>query len=113
MTSKITVLYRYDGYDKFAIEHPMELYVHRETEHFYWVDVTHTFHHSEKRVAKAGMKRYAYPTKERALRNYKARKRSQIEHCARQIRNAEKGLFCAGESVKSILKDEEHTTCLE
>ncbi len=104
---KQKILYRYEGYTEFALKHPMEFIVHRETECMYVIQDNYcTFpKRKEKFIPKAGKKRYAYPTKEEAMVNYKARKRSQIEWSIRNIHLAENGLRNAGETVSSVLKD--------
>lgn len=104
---EIKILYRYEGYGGYDLKFPMELLVHRETKCMYVVYFGYmTFpEKKEKFIPKEGRKRFAYPTKEEALVNYKARKRSQIEWNILSIRNAEKGLFNSGETISSVLKE--------
>lgn len=95
-------LYRYEGYDGYATRHPVEYCVLRETEKGYWISTGYMtlgeqldllkYKGPEKWVSKTGKKRFAYPTKEEAMVNYIARKKSQIKHCKNMIENAEKGL---------------------
>ncbi len=104
---KQIILYRYEGYSEYSLKYPMKLKVHRETEHKYVVYDRYIIFpkRKEKFISKTGKKRFAYPTKEEAMVNYIARKRSQIEWCVRNIHLAEKGLFNAGESVSTALKE--------
>ena len=60
------------------------LYLVKETPKGYWISYDHNYKEEvpwmKKRwVSKTTRKRYAYPTKEEALENYKARKNRQIK----------------------------------
>ena len=108
---KITTLYRYEGYSGYNIKNPDMYLIIRETKCGWWVKtydeqfVNGKWTAKEKWVSKTGKKRYAYPTKKEAMVNYKARKRSQIEWSLRNIKLAEKGLFNAGVTVTSVIKN--------
>lgn len=111
----VKVLYRYDGYGEYAMNHPNKFPVISETEYGYWVPKGYfryfvgydpSKYDGEKRwVSKGGKKRFAYPTKEEALVNYIARKKSQIRHNKISILRAEMGLRAAGQTVESVIHE--------
>ena len=109
---KITTLYRYEGYSGYNIKNPDMYLIIRETKCGWWVKtyneqfVNGKWTAKEKWVSKTGKKRFAYPTKKEAMVNYIARKRSQIKHCINMIQRAETGLFNAGETVTSVIKQQ-------
>lgn len=100
MESIIEKLYRYEGYDTYSLENPYEYKIVKETRCGWWVTCFCFPTVKPRWVSKSGKKRYAYPTKEEALTNYIARKRSQIQHCKNNIAQAEDGLRLAGVDLK-------------
>jgi hypothetical protein len=123
---KVLFLYRYEdrryGYRSVKIEE-LKFKVIRETPKGYWIKRSpnrNTFFHFEinggekdRWVSKTAFKRYAYPTKEEAMVNFRARKYAQIKILEDQLEQAKnafnqvkKGsvLF---ESIETFLKYED------
>lgn len=68
----------------------------RETPKGYWITIDSTYFYSWKKwISKDSRKRYAYPTKEEALNSFIIRKKKQIKHCERDMRNAKTALSIA------------------
>jgi hypothetical protein len=89
---EITKLYRYNrgfidkalGLIPFGGEIYLEEYpIIKETEQGYWIETPF-----RKWVSKTAKKRYAYPTPEEALNNFKIRTQSCLNHLQRQLDDA-------------------------
>jgi hypothetical protein len=63
----------------------------KETPCGYWVRLYYSFN-DKKWVSKVAKKRYAYPTEQEAMTNFKARKRRQIEILSAQLQDAKVAL---------------------
>lgn len=123
---KVMFLYRYEdvSYSRYGNNVKIEelkFKVIRETPRGFWIKRSYdrNFFHFEingekdKWVSKTAFKRYAYPTREEAMVNFKARKVAQIrilEHQLNQARNAfiivDRGTINV-ESVDTFLKYED------
>ncbi len=104
MSTEVKVLYRYnvmlffEGRPKVLLS---EYLVTKETECGWWIGGNkpkfepHSFHTytSKKWVSKTTRKRFAYPTKEEALVNFKARKQRQILIIKGQLERAKEALL--------------------
>lgn len=111
---KQTVLYRYEGYDTDAMNDPIEYSILSVTKCGWWIATGYIpfrakhskeeYQGEKKWVSKSGRKRYAYPTKEQAMVNYIARKKSQIKHCEGMGKLARLGLDNAIAHRKRALK---------
>ncbi len=80
--------------------------LHRETPEGYWIGYGHTteggLRSGSRWVSRTAKKRYAYPTKEEALRSFRARKRQQVRILKNQLRTAETAL----RDAEGMLKNE-------
>jgi hypothetical protein len=99
--------YRYE--DKAFEDGPMifliKLAMLKETQCGFWIQRTadYPFEKSKKRwVSKTSRKRYAYPTKEEALKGYIARKRHQVAIYRNKLDHAETCLQIAGDELMGI-----------
>jgi hypothetical protein len=91
-------LYRYDGYEEYALRTPNKYFIVKETPCGWWLE-SNWPDVKGRWVSKTGRKRFAYPTREGAKENYIARKWRQIQHCRAAINNAEEGLRIMGVKV--------------
>ena len=101
-------LYRYESpsFRTYGKEHKLELRkfkVVKETPKGYWIVEKYSYHEyfeldneDKKRwVAKDALRSFAYDTKEKALKSFQFRKRSQIAILENQLENARKALNIA------------------
>jgi hypothetical protein len=86
-------LYRFEDYENTLGVHvrKREFKVIKETPCGYWIKLFYSFN-DKKWVSKVAKKRYAYPSEQEAMINFKARKRRQIEILSAQLRTAKSAL---------------------
>jgi len=66
----------------------------KETPKGYWINLW-SFEYEKKWVSKEAKKRFAYPTREEAMTNFKARKGRQIQILESQLKKAKEALNIA------------------
>ena len=86
------IFYRYDGYENIDVT---EYVCIRETPCSYWIVPKDYIEDKAKLIRKNSERSYAYLTKKDSLLSYKIRKKWQIIHLKRQLKNAEIGLELA------------------
>lgn len=86
------IFYRYDGYNNIKVA---EFVAIKETSHCYWIVQKNFVNTKPKQIYKAAERRYACLTKELALNSFRIRKKWQIIHLERQLKNAKQALYMA------------------
>lgn len=107
--------YRY-GIGSLAVNYPhritidlQEFELGEETPKGYWIKMPGlTMEFWRKWIPKTSRKRFAYPTKDEAMRNFRLRTKSRVKHLKNQLYACERAL----EQVPIITCNEcEHTSC--
>lgn len=102
-----TIFYRYDqiDYEYEPVLRESTFSLLKETRCGWWIFQDYPFNNPKKRwVSKTARKRFAYPTKEEALKNFIARKRRQIAMLNYQLERAGQAWELAEAKLKEITK---------